>query len=232
MPDQKEILIAAMDRQGMLDNDLRAGTAAICGGETGLQPHTERGYGGTSNERIRDIFQAARSMSDAELNRLKADDDAFFEAMYGAHTKVGRMLGNTEPGDGARFRGRCLLQLTGRGNYQRYGDMIGVDLITAPERANEPDISAALTVAYMLDRYKGGGFEKMKRAVGNTVGSTETTKDRLYEQYRRTGEFDYHAPETGKPVAPRDPQPPLPRASEPQRDNWFIRLIRALFGGS
>jgi putative chitinase len=37
-------------------------------------------------------------------------------------------LGNTEKGDGKRFKGRGLIQLTGRANYKAYGDDIGVDL--------------------------------------------------------------------------------------------------------
>lgn len=37
-------------------------------------------------------------------------------------------LGNTQPGDGVRFKGRGLIQLTGRANYQKFGDSIGRDL--------------------------------------------------------------------------------------------------------
>lgn len=39
-------------------------------------------------------------------------------------------LGNTQPGDGKRFKGRGLIQLTGRANYSEYGKDIGVDLTT------------------------------------------------------------------------------------------------------
>lgn len=44
-----------------------------------------------------------------------------------------RDLGNTEPGDGKRFKGRGLIQLTGRSNYRRYAEAIGVDVVGRPE---------------------------------------------------------------------------------------------------
>lgn len=47
-------------------------------------------------------------------------------------------LGNTEDGDGWRFHGRGVIQLTGRANYKTCGDAIGVDLINAPELLLEP----------------------------------------------------------------------------------------------
>jgi putative chitinase len=42
-------------------------------------------------------------------------------------------LGNTQPGDGIKFKGRGLMQLTGRANYAVYGKYIGVDLEAHPE---------------------------------------------------------------------------------------------------
>ncbi|GEM_PF-5665650 len=189
-----ELLRAEMDRQGMFDNDLRAGTAAIIGGEGGLlKPVREIGYGRTSNERIRGLFGAAKKLSDAQLDALKADDDRFFEAMYGVGTNAGHQLGNTEPGDGAKYRGRGGLQLTGRANYVRYGQLSGhPEIVERPELANDETIGTIIAVAYMLDRYHGGGFERMKAAVGNSIGGPDATKNRLYVQYQASGEFDYH----------------------------------------
>lgn len=63
-----------------------------------------------------------------------------------------RDLGNTQAGDGARYHGRGIFQLTGRFNYRRYGGLIGVDLEASPERAKEPAVSLAVAFAYWRDR--------------------------------------------------------------------------------
>lgn len=61
-------------------------------------------------------------------------------------------LGNDQPGDGARFKGRGIFQLTGRANYARLGPRIGVDLVENPEAAADPANAARLAVLYWNDR--------------------------------------------------------------------------------
>lgn len=49
-------------------------------------------------------------------------------------------LGNTQPGDGRRYKGRGPIQLTGRANYRRIGRLIGIDLESNPEMVSYPSV--------------------------------------------------------------------------------------------
>jgi putative chitinase len=60
-------------------------------------------------------------------------------------------LGNQGPPDGARFKGRGFIQLTGRANYLEHGQAIGLgsQLIDNPDLANDPEIAARLLASFL-----------------------------------------------------------------------------------
>ncbi|MDO8206504.1 MAG: peptidoglycan-binding protein [Gallionella sp.] len=58
-------------------------------------------------------------------------------------------LGNKNPGDGARYRGRGYVQLTGRDNYKKYGEVLDIPLTDNPDSASAPEVAACLLAAYL-----------------------------------------------------------------------------------
>lgn len=114
-----------------------------------------------------------------------ADQEAIANILYGGSWGA-RNLGNVMPGDGWRFRGRGLKQLTGRDNYRRCGLALGEDFVMHPDRLLMP-VNAALSAGWfwqcnglneLADR---GDVRAMTRVVnGGTNGLAERTA--LYQQ--------------------------------------------------
>lgn len=66
-----------------------------------------------------------------------------------ANKVYGGRLGNDAPGDGWRYRGRGFSQITGKANYERFADLLGVDLVGNPDLAMTPKIAARILVMGM-----------------------------------------------------------------------------------
>lgn len=94
----------------------------------------------TSDTRIALVWPRLASRA----HELVRNPHALANAAYA--NRIGN--GDEAAGDGWRFRGRGIIQLTGRDNYRKHGDEIGVDLIAEPQRAAEPAIAAQLALAF------------------------------------------------------------------------------------
>jgi putative chitinase len=78
----------------------------------------------------------------------------YFFRMYdpqGARPAVAKRLGNTKPGDGARYFGRGYVQLTGRANYEHAGAQLDLPLEDEPDLALKPDVAAKIMVLGMSE---------------------------------------------------------------------------------
>lgn len=71
-----------------------------------------------------------------------------------------KYLGNKLPGDGYRFRGRGLTQLTGRGNYEKFFKYSGIDIVTNPDLASRIDISIQIACWYWTKGSAWGNLNK------------------------------------------------------------------------
>ncbi|RUO33751.1 hypothetical protein [Aliidiomarina soli] len=78
-----------------------------------------------------------------------------------ANINYGGRLGNNQPGDGYRFRGRGYCQLTGRDNYERLGSALNVDLVTDPTFASDPELATRIILLGMKDgRFTGRSLSR------------------------------------------------------------------------
>jgi putative chitinase len=140
-----------------------------------------------SASRLLQVFPSVFKGDQALAQRYAGNpNNTLPEFLYGYTTSKGKGLGNTQAGDGAKFIGRGYIQLTGRGNYTKYGQLAGHDLVANPSLLASPSIAAEVSVKYLLDRCKTpqtdpGYFEAACAAVGYNTPDIKAKKKGYYE---------------------------------------------------
>ena len=166
-------LLESMSSGGITDKRAQANILAQVQAESGGVAKSENlNY---SPARLMEMFPKKFATIQEASQVAAGGPEAVGERIYG-----GRM-GNTAAGEGFKYRGRGLIQLTGKDNYKKFGDIIGVDLVQNPDLANDPDIARKLAVAYFQDKQKSGvdltKSQQVSRAVGHVdIGGSESMK--------------------------------------------------------
>lgn len=172
------LIIQALNKYGVTNPNIQAGILGTVYKESHIMPQSEGSYKGTSNSRIRGIFGSRLSgYSESQLETLKKNDVAFFDAIYGKDTNIGKNMGNLSAGDGYKYRGRGFNQITGKSAYVSFGNKIGVDLGKSPDKLNDPKVAAEALAVFFRDvinsGFKSGKFEKFGL---KSIEDTTTTK--------------------------------------------------------
>lgn len=159
-------LIIALNKYGIKDDDAIANILAQVGMESGFVPKSE-----SYDYSIETLLRTWGPNNGKNQVKIKSEEHAkkvaslpekqIAEILQGPHTNSGRSNGNTEPGDAWKYRGRGLIQLTGKNNYKKIGDIIGVDLINNPQLANSYKYAFDIVAAYFL--YRAGGKSHVER---------------------------------------------------------------------
>jgi len=112
------------------------------------------------------------------LRMTDAAQEEFFNIVYNdAYRDASNKLGNTQEGDGFKYRGRGIIQITGRNNYRSIGNLLGIDLENNPDLALDPKYSAVISMTYLTlpgKNYFIGDMtsEKLASAIGHGGGTT------------------------------------------------------------
>lgn len=162
-------LMQELQAKGITNPEAIANIMAQVQAESGFKPQSENlNYSG---KKLFELYGAGnkggnkvrfKTMAEAEAVASKGPE-AVGNVIYG-----GRM-GNKED-EGFKYRGRGLIQLTGKDNYKKFGEMIGVDLVGNPDLANDPAIAQKIAAAYFADKQKKGVDLTNIAAVGKSVG--------------------------------------------------------------
>lgn len=99
-------------------------------------------------------------------------------------------LGNTEPGDGIKYKGRGFIHLTGRYNYTEASKALGLDLVNNPELAAEPKNAAKIAIWYWKFRVDNRVTDftnttKVTRAVNGKINGLDE-RIRYFNLYVKT----------------------------------------------
>lgn len=120
-------------------------------------------------------YQAADGNPNTKALGLSRKSEAIANDAYAGRN------GNTQPGDGWKFRGRGLIQITGRANYAQAGKALALPLLDEPELLEQPEW-AAISAAWWWSAHglnelaDAGKFEAITRRINGGINGLE---DRL-----------------------------------------------------
>jgi hypothetical protein len=159
----------------------------------------------------------------------------------GDRPHIAKRLGNTRPGDGAKFCGRGYVQITGRSNYKRAADKLGVDFIARPDDVMRPEYAVKILVIGMLE----GWFTGKKLSHYITLQKSDFTNarriingtDRMHEIAAIAQDYDARLKEEGYGLTVPKPRPrpeveevPSISAPPPPNPHTFWTALAALLG--
>lgn len=211
---RKAELINAMQEGGITDVKSQAALMATVDNETGGFTANTEGLS-YSAKRLREIFPKYYK-TDADAQRDARNPEAIANRVYG------NRMGNKDPGDGYKYRGRGDIQLTGKDQYATMGKRLGLDLVNNPDLALDPKVAPKIAVEFWkmsgADRAAmSGDTDKARRIVnGGDIGLAHTRQK--YAEYlpqAQAGAFSrpVDVPASPAPAATAKAPPAAPTAA-------------------
>lgn len=174
------------EMQSMSDASERAMFLAQMDHESGGFRSLEENFKYGSADRVMSVSKTARDQGRAAVDAaLASGAEAMAELMYGGR------LGNTEAGDGYKYRGRGFTQLTGKANYADASQALGIDLVNNPDMAASPEVAAKIA-RWFWEKSGASGAAK----TGDVAGVTRLINGGVNGLQARDAQFRAYSAQT------------------------------------
>lgn len=147
----------------------------------------------------------------AQLAHESAHFRTFEEYASGAAYEGRRDLGNVRAGDGRRYKGRGPIQITGRFNYRKYGDKLGIDLENNPDQAADPSVGVLIACQYWVDHHLNeladqDNVREITRRINGGYNGLRDRMDKLARAKKALSRQEYKPSEPARPKKEQEPQ--------------------------
>jgi putative chitinase len=170
------VIVNSLMQTGITSPRAHANILATVKAESNFQPRSE------------DLNYTSASHIQNTFGRRRFPDLEFAERFVRNPVELGNEAykttdGNSEPGDGYKYRGRGFIQHTGKNQYAAISRFAGVDLLSNPDALNEPSIAAKAIAWFFLQykKLKPSDLESIS-SVNRAVGFADTTGEKAEER--------------------------------------------------
>lgn len=143
------LIVEALKEAGINSPKAHANVLATVKAESNFKVQSEN-LNYSSADRIKSIFGPRRIPSTEFAQQFVKNPEALANHVYKTTD------GNSEPGDGFKYRGRGFIQHTGKNQYAAISKATGVDLLSNPDALNSPEVAAKAIPWFFL------GYKRMK----------------------------------------------------------------------
>ena len=163
-----QVVVNSMKKHGITNQYTQKAILATISKECGFIPKSEKGYGDTANSIIEEKFADKikeyedKNKVKVDIESIKKNDKEFFDMLYGGKRD------NDSPGDGYKYRGRGFNQITFKGSYKKYNDLLNkenklgrtVDLINNPDQLNDVQVAAEAAILFFKTKSQSDTMQR------------------------------------------------------------------------
>jgi len=161
-----QLITDSLNKFGVTNKAVQAGILATISKESNFVPQSEN-----LNYSVANIKRVWPQTSDADSARLASNPIALGDFKYGGK-------GGNASNEGYKYRGRGFNQITFKSEYDKFGKLIGRDLVNNPDSLNDPHVAADAAAAFFATELnaglKAGSFKKFGVSDINSIKDTTT----------------------------------------------------------